>query len=114
MPPCVTERLEHILQSIERIYAYTAGKEFADYEREPMVRDAVERRFTIITEAMLALDEMSAAAMTGRISNYKHMIGFRIVLTHRYYELDDGLLWRHVKQELPLLHEEVKGLLENV
>ena len=44
MPPTARERLEHIAQSIETIYAYTAGKELVDYERDSLLRDAVERR----------------------------------------------------------------------
>ena len=113
MPPTARERLEHIAQSIETIYAYTTGKTLTDYERDPMLRDAVERRFTIITEAMLALDEMSSDPTMEGISSYRRIIGFRIILTHRYYELDSRLVWQNVQYELPRLHEEVKGLLES-
>ena len=111
MPPSARERLEHIAQSIETIHAYVAGKVFTDYEQDPLLRDAVERRFTIIAAAIRALDEMHTGSGATRISDYKRIIGFRNVLVYRYYETDNSLVWRHIQTELPLLLLEVEELL---
>jgi uncharacterized protein with HEPN domain len=37
--------LHDVLESCQAIASYTAGLDFAVYQAEPMVRDAVERRF---------------------------------------------------------------------
>ncbi len=39
------QRLHDVLESCQAIASYTAGLDFAVYQAEPMVRDAVERRF---------------------------------------------------------------------
>lgn len=113
MAPSARERLLHINQAIERVAQYTNGKEFADYASDSMLRDAVERNLTIIAEAVLALDEMQEAGAAQEFSQYKRIIGFRIRLTHRYYELDDETVWRTVLHDLPILRAEAQALLND-
>ena len=86
MAPSARERLLHINQAIEKIARCANGKDFTDYASDAMLRDAVERNLTIIAEATLALDEMQEAGVAQGVSQYKRIIGFRIPLTHRYYE----------------------------
>ena len=73
--------LYDIQRAAEEIAEFTAGKQFADYEREPMLRRAVERAFTIIGEALARLAKTDAPLAT-RISQYERIIAFRNVLTH--------------------------------
>ena len=47
--PTIGDRLAHILEAIEGIDGYLSGKSFDDYGREPMLRDAVERRIERIS-----------------------------------------------------------------
>ena len=91
---------------------YMDGKDFTDYMSDAMLRDAVERNLTIIAEATLSLDEMQEAGVAQEVSQYKRIIGFRIHLTHRYYELDDGIVWRTVLHDLPILRAENASLAE--
>ncbi|MBI4083101.1 MAG: DUF86 domain-containing protein [Candidatus Lambdaproteobacteria bacterium] len=60
--------LEDILEAGNAIQAYTAGRTEADYLANPMLRDAVERRFEIIGEALRRLRELDAATFA-RISD---------------------------------------------
>ncbi len=59
---------------------FTRGKTHADYERDAMLRAAVERKLEIIGEAMnrLAAIDSTAAA---RISEYRRTIAFRNILS---------------------------------
>ncbi len=41
---------------------FTEGKDFAEYQRNPMLRLAVERAFAIIGEALAQLARLDAAA----------------------------------------------------
>ena len=91
---------------------FTAGKTFADYERDAMLRAAVEREFEVIGEAMTQLarvDEVVAA----RISGYRRIIAFRNVLIHRYADVDDRLVWDVVETNLTTLAIEINALLED-
>ena len=111
MGPEAKNRLEDILESIARIDEYTNGKTFADYEQEAMLRDAVERRFELIGEAMRSLDELKDDSTAGDITNYKRIIGFRVVLAHRPHRVENDLVWSFIEGELPILRKEVEALL---
>ena len=90
---------------------FTDQKSFADYERDAMLRAAVEREFEIIGEEMARLarvDEALAAAIGG----YQRVIAFRNVLIHGYADVDDRLVWNVVETSLPTLAREVDALLE--
>ena len=41
-----------IIQAAQRLAQFACGKTFADYERDAMLRSAVERQFEIIGEAL--------------------------------------------------------------
>jgi len=59
--------LYDIAEAAEQIAAFTAGKAFADYEGDAMLRSAVERQFEIVGEALgqlARLHEAIAARMT--------------------------------------------------
>ena len=89
---------------------FVAGKTFADYERDAMLRAAVERQLELIGEAITQLARVDEAVAV-RISHYKRIIAFRNVLAHRYADVDDRLVWDVVKTNLPILDREVGGLV---
>ena len=91
---------------------FTSNKTFADYERDAMLRAAVEREFEVIGEAMKQLamvDEGVAASIQG----YQRIIAFRNVLIHGYADVDDRLVWDVVETSLPTLAREIDLLLED-
>ena len=91
---------------------FTSNKTFADYERDAMLRAAVEREFEVIGEAMTQLarvDEGVAASIQG----YQRIIAFRNVLIHGYADVDDRLVWDVVETSLPTLAREIDLLLED-
>ena len=63
--------LYDVQRAIALLKQFTAGKTFEDYERDAMLRAAVEREFEIVGEAVsqLAGHDESVAA---RISGYQH------------------------------------------
>lgn len=99
-----------MLQAIDAVFQYTAGKRLLDYRNDPMLRDAVERRLIVITEALTQLDRMGVT-LSGRISDYKEIIGLRIVLVHGYHKVEDGAIWQIVEQDLSSLRDEIRPLL---
>lgn len=102
--------LHDIQQAAMLIKEFSAGKGFSDYERDAMLRAAVEREFTIIEEAMTQL-AIRDEALASRISNYRRVIAFRNVLVHGYTAVDDRLVWDVLQGDLPTLADEVDALL---
>ena len=104
------KRLYDILRAAAILAEFTDGKTIADYERDIMLRSAVERQFTIIGEAMAQLARYDAE-VAARISEYPRIIGFRNVLIHEYADINDILVWGMLEADLPKLTAEVRTLL---
>ncbi len=88
----IKKYLYDIQYAIGLLREFTGDKMFADYERDTMMRSAVERQFEIIGEAMAQLAKLDSA-LASRISKYQRIIAFRNVLIHGYADVDNRLVW---------------------
>jgi uncharacterized protein with HEPN domain len=52
--------LYDVAQAADLIAQFTAGKTFANYQDDPMLRAAVERKFEIIGEGLMQLSKRDA------------------------------------------------------
>ena len=88
----------------------TQGRTLAQYSADRLLRQAVERNFEIIGEAIrrLAQADPDSAA---RIAQYPQIIAFRNILIHGYDLVDHALVWSTVQTQLPALLRDVQGLL---
>jgi uncharacterized protein with HEPN domain len=106
------QRLLDALLSCEAIARckYTAGLDFAAYERDRMVWDAVERRLGIISEA-LSRAAVLEPALVDRIPELRQIVGLRNRVIHGYDAVDDEIVWDIVQNKLPPLQARVAELL---
>lgn len=100
-----------VQEAAELVSQFTAGKDFAEYRHDPMLRLAVERAFTIIGEALGQLARVDPSAAS-RITDLPGIVGFRNVLTHAYAQIDDRIVWGIVQSKLPVLIREVADLMK--
>ena len=107
------QRLLDVLVSCEAIDRYTAGLDFAAYERDTMVQDAVERRLGIIGEALSRVAALEPA-LVDRIPELRQIVGLRNRVIHGYDAVDDEIVWDVVQHWLPRLQAHVAELLEEV
>ena len=70
-------------RAAELIGGFVAPKEWADYERDVLLRSAVERQFEIIGEALGRLSHADAD-LAGQIPDLPRIVAFRNVLIHGY------------------------------
>lgn len=103
--------LYDIQRAVSLLREFTASKTFVDYERDAMLRAAVERKFEIIGEAVAQLAKVDEVVVA-RISEYQHIIAFRNVLIHGYADVDNRLVWEVLETNLPALEREIEFLLE--
>ncbi len=89
---------------------FTSGKDFAEYQRDPMLRLAVERAFAIIGEALVQLTRLDAV-LAARITESHSIIAFRNILVHAYAQVDDRIVWGIDQTKLPVLVREVAALM---
>ncbi len=103
--------LYDIRQAINAIGEFTAGKVFADYQNDLMMRSAVERQVVIIAEAISKMAAIDEGLVSG-ITWYRRIIAFRNILIHNYADIDDHLVWETLEAYLPALARDVEALLE--
>ena len=113
MQPRTPKLLEDIRDAAAFIADATRDVAEADYRRNRMLRQSVERNFEIIGEAMRRLTQHDPAT-TQSISGYAQIIAFRNVLIHGYDQLDDQMVWSVVQRDVPQLLAEVVALLAQV
>ena len=97
-------------QAASLLAQFTDGKQFAHYDRDAMLRAAVEREFEIIGEALGQLAKLDEKLAAG-ISEHRAIVAFRNILIHGYTEVDDRLVWDVVETKLPVLIREIDALL---
>ena len=83
--------LADILECCEAISTALSGMQIEDYLSNRLVRSSVEREFTIIGEAVLALS-YKAPDILESITNARRIVDFRNRLTHEYPSVDDELV----------------------
>ena len=79
----------------------------SEYEEDRTIQDAVERRLTIIGEAIHMLRKQGISLPSG-----DQIVNRRNTITHQYDEFGAEAIWKSVHSELPSLKEEVDRLLE--
>ena len=84
-------RLEHILQAIERICRYTKGKNFEDFIADDMMYYAVVKNIEILGEASNMLTEEFRQAHPK--TPWKQVNGMRNYIVHEYFQVDNNVVW---------------------
>ncbi len=102
--------LYDIQQAVSRLSGFVEGRDWVHYERDAMLRAAVERQFEIIGEALAQLAKRDAA-VAARIREHQRIIAFRNILIHGYAEIDDRLVWDIVQTRLPTLRQDLDALI---
>lgn len=103
--------LKHILECIELVGQYTAGKSMGDFIDSLALQDQVTRRIEIIGEAVRHLSD----AFKRRHPDipWKKIAGTRDKLIHEYFGVDLHLTWEVVKRDLPKLKRQILSILES-
>lgn len=102
--------LYDIQESINSIFEYIGkSKDFKEYQKNKLLRRAVEREFEIIGEAMnriLKIDKNLPVKHARRIVDLRNWV------IHGYNKVDDVIVWGIITNDLPKLKAEVKKLLD--
>lgn len=113
MHPRAPKLLEDIRNAADFVRATTQGVTPEQFKQDRLLRQAVERNFEIIGEAVRRLekDDPDTAA---RIADYRRIIAFRNVLIHGYDVIDPAIVWSAISDDLAPLLRDVQALLESL
>ena len=103
--------LEHIQESISEVEKYLAGVSEEAFFADSRMQNAVIRQFEIIGEAIKNLpDDLKN---THPETPWRQWAGMRDKLIHEYFGVDLKMVWKTVKDDLPMLKEQINNLLKN-
>ena len=110
MQPKSAKLLEDIRDSAQFICDVTQGVTLQRWAADRVLRQAVERNFEIIGEAVKRLSAHDPAT-AARIGHQSQIVGFRNVLIHGYDLVDYALVLNTAANQVPQLLGEVTALL---
>ncbi|MCL6706221.1 DUF86 domain-containing protein [Pseudomonas sp. R2.Fl] len=100
--------LHDILEAIAIVEPAIAGKSFADYQNDALLRLALERAIEIISEASRGIpDELKA---TRPEIPWPRVKAIGNILRHEYHGLSGKIIWGVITDELPNIRIAVKAL----
>lgn len=107
----IKKYLFDMLTSLNSIESYIGEvKDFNIYQKNKMLRRAVEREFEIIGEAMNKINKFDNSVP---ISSKERIISMRNFIIHGYDKVDDVVVWGTVIKHLPILKDEITELLND-
>lgn len=102
----ILKLLQDIFDSVELIESHLQNTAtLSIYRNDFKTIDAVERRLSIIGEALWKADKKDS---TLNITNKKRIISLRHIIVHDYDLLESETIWLICKNQLPILKAEVE------
>ena len=110
MQPDSPKYLEDIRDAAAFVLEETQESDLQHYLENRLLRQAVERNFEIIGEALNRLRRADPET-ADRIGETPRIIAFRNILAHGYDTIDHEIVWHLIRQDLPDLLVTVENLL---
>jgi uncharacterized protein with HEPN domain len=97
-------------EAADAVMLFTRDRRLDDYIADRMLSAAVERKFEVLGEALNKLSKV-APDLAVKIPELRRIVAFRNLLIHGYASVDDAVVWRTAKDDVPALRETIAALL---
>jgi len=104
--------VEDIIDAMKRIEEYTKGMTYDAFAKDKKTVDAVIRNFEIIGEATKHIPEKIRKEYPK--VPWKDMAGMRDKLIHGYFGIKFDVVWKTVKERLPVVKPLVEEALKKM
>lgn len=109
--PSKKDRLEHMIEAIDRIFRFVEGQDYEQFKANEMAQFAVIKNFEIIGEAAYQIPKEFRLENEEKIE-WRKIIAFRHILVHDYYKINTTIIWNAIENKLGDLKAEIEKLLE--
>lgn len=109
MQPKSLKLLDDIRDAAQFILDQTRHRLLDEYKDQRVLRDAVERNFITIGEALRRIAKIDPDTAS-LVEDYPQIIGFRNVVVHGYDMIEDTIVWGIIQNELPRLLARTEAL----
>jgi len=101
--------LADIQESCEKVLRFTEGLTYKDFIHDDLHFDAVLRNLEVIGEAVKNVSEETRQKYPN--VKWRKIAGFRDIVAHEYFGVNDETVWDIVKNEIPALLSIVNTML---
>lgn len=101
--------LADIQESCEKVLKFAKGMTYKNFVNDDLHFDAVLRNLEIIGEAVKNISEETRQNYPG--VKWRKIAGFRDIVAHEYFGVNEETIWDIVQNEIPSLLEIVKTML---
>ena len=98
-----------IREAAQEISSFDAGVKFHQFEKNKMLRYAVERQLHVIGEAAVHISPQFRKKHPE--FNWKHLVELRNILAHEYGETLTNRVWLAATEDLPEIIKPLEKLL---
>ncbi|OGI16655.1 MAG: hypothetical protein A3J63_02170 [Candidatus Moranbacteria bacterium RIFCSPHIGHO2_02_FULL_40_12b] len=102
--------LSDIRNSIGRIEKYSKNMAFKEFARDWKTIDAITRNISIIGEAAQRVSKKTKDAHPE--IPWRKAIGMRNKVIHEYFGVNDEILWKTIKEDLPVFKKQIAEITE--
>ena len=103
------DRLEHIVEAIDRILNNTDFKSRDELDADNLIYYGIVKSIEIIGEAAYKLTR--AFCREHSETPWEFIAKMRHVLVHDYYQIDPDAVWKVIQEDLPPLREQISRYL---
>jgi len=105
-------RVQDILDAMAKIQRFVSGTDFAAFERDEELMDAVVFNLTVIGEAA---NHLPAEIVAGHPEiPWRQMVDLRNFSVHAYWNLRPAVIWDTIQNDLPPLVDPLRRLLSGI
>ncbi len=101
-------RLNDIIEAIQLIQMFCAGRTRADLLNDRLLQSAVLHQLFVIGESASRVTDTLKARHPS--VPWKIIYGFRNHIAHEYFALDLNIVWQTISYDLPELKSQIAGI----
>lgn len=101
------------LAAARLVGSFAANADFERFDRDDMLRSAVERQLEILGEALAQLAKI-APDLAARLPDARRAIDFRNLLIHGYAVVNRQRVWAVVQSDLPKMTAAIETQLNEL